>query len=95
MENRKKSYYVNTRNIVRAILSILLIAIILLFFMSKVSSSNRDYIYYEVQENDRIWNIALQFQDGYGDIRDLVHHIMDLNDITGDIFPGDILKIPQ
>lgn len=50
---------------------------------------------YVVSDGDTLWEIA---EDTYGkdaDIRKAVHKIMEINDCTGEIYPGDVIALPE
>ena len=47
-----------------------------------------------IQENDTLWNIAISYNPDVHDARQLVHEIYEVNDITSDIHPGDIIYVP-
>lgn len=50
---------------------------------------------YVVSDGDTLWKIA---EDTYGknaDIRKAVHKIMEINNCTGEIYPGDVIALPQ
>ncbi|RVU54152.1 LysM peptidoglycan-binding domain-containing protein [Anaerosphaera multitolerans] len=63
------------------------------------NNSNLDvedsYINYIVKENDTIWSIVNENIDIKRDKREYVSNIIELNNIKGNIYPGDVLLIPS
>ena len=54
------------------------------------------YTEIKVQAGDTLWNIAKAFGDGSKDVREVIYDICQVNGINaGDIYPGQILRIPQ
>lgn len=59
------------------------------------SKPEAECIEYTVSEGDTLWEIA---EDVYGsdtDTRKAVYEIRKVNGCTGEIYPGDVLKIPE
>lgn len=47
-----------------------------------------------VQQNETLWDLAIQYASNKDDIRDWIHHIQEINNIhSGIIYPGDRLII--
>ncbi|NLY87378.1 MAG: LysM peptidoglycan-binding domain-containing protein [Clostridiales bacterium] len=67
-----------------------------LFSYSKAEAASVDtYVQVCVSENGNLWNIAERYVPDDIDIRDYIHEIREVNDITeGNLQPGDILFIP-
>lgn len=73
----------------------ILVLVFTFVFTGKSQTDNRTYVYYTVKEHDRLWNISKEHLGSYSmDIREYVYEIKQLNKITDEIYPGDILEIP-
>ncbi|MBQ6388268.1 MAG: LysM peptidoglycan-binding domain-containing protein [Mogibacterium sp.] len=97
---RKHSYRIT--NPVRFFIFILLSIMIIVFAgYSIIGAGNaeaataRKYAQVTIQENDTLWDLACSYNPERLDIRDIVHEIYDINDISADdIHPGDVVFIP-
>lgn len=59
------------------------------------AASLRTYAQVVVQPSDTLWSIASSYNSGYGDIREIVHDIYEINDLeSGNIHPGDVVFVP-
>lgn len=82
---------------VTSVLIFLTMIFSLLFTFSKAHSSTYmpNYKEYYVSYGDSLWEISLRNLPEDYDVRKMVYDIKKINDLqTGEIFHGDILKIP-
>ncbi len=48
-----------------------------------------------IASGDTLWEIASDYTDGSQDIRELIHQICRINEITADsIYPGQVILVP-
>ncbi|NLL82119.1 MAG: LysM peptidoglycan-binding domain-containing protein [Tissierellia bacterium] len=79
------------------VLVFLAMIISLIFTFSSAHSSIHvpKYKEYYVSHGDNLWNISLEYMPKDYDVRKMIYEIKSLNNLeTGEIFHGDILKIP-
>lgn len=87
-------------NIVKVIIGIAVLSLIMLFFINtfeaKGSIGNIEPRTVVVQKGDTLWSIVKTNCSNFGDIREVIYEIRDLNDLeTANIFPGQKIKIPS
>ena len=67
-----------------------------LFPVSAADHKDICYTEIKVQAGDTLWNIARAYGDSSKDVREVIYDICEANHINaGDIYPGQLLKIPQ
>lgn len=58
------------------------------------ADTNKTFTNVTVEKGDTLWDLAKEYSDG-GDIRNYIHEIQKVNNLPGgDIFAGDIIKMP-
>jgi len=60
------------------------------------SSTYKDFYEIQIKKGDTLWVISKDNNPNNYDVRKVLHEIMELNNMEeGDIYPGDIIKIPS
>lgn len=59
------------------------------------SKPEAECIEYVVSEGDTLWEIAEEIYGSNADIRKAVEEIRNINGCGGEIFPGDVIKVPE
>ena len=92
-EAKKNEFY---RKVKLGFLFTTVLVVLVVFCMNTVSfgKADTDYDLVTVTSGDTLWTIAERSSDKY-DIREMVYEIKALNDINGDIHPGDVIKVPN
>jgi nucleoid-associated protein YgaU len=58
------------------------------------ADTNKAFTSVTVEKGDTLWDLAKEYSEG-GDIRNYIHEIQKVNNLTdGDIFAGDVIKMP-
>ena len=58
------------------------------------ADTNKTFTNVTIEKGDTLWDLAKEYSDG-GDIRNYIHEIQKVNNLTnGDIFAGDVIKMP-
>ncbi len=66
------------------------------FPVSAADHRKISYTEIRVESGDTLWNIARAYGDSSKDVREVVYDICQANNISaGDIYPGQVLRIPQ
>lgn len=91
-----RRYVLKNRRRFYSFIIVMTILLSCVFFAANVNAAetNKAFTSVTIQKGDTLWDLAKEYSEG-GDIRNYIQKIQKVNNLTGgEIFEGDIIKMP-